>query len=44
MLVQDKIITETDILQICEEREKKDTIEYSFKEAYELWLNYVPKI
>ena len=44
VLVQDNIITQEDILRICEEREKEDTIYYSFEEAYELWLNYIPKI
>ena len=44
MLVKDKTITEEDILRICEEREKEETTYYTFEEAYELWINYIPKI
>ncbi|MDQ7008865.1 MAG: hypothetical protein Q9M94_01070 [Candidatus Gracilibacteria bacterium] len=45
VLVQDKTITQIDILKICKERENdKNAIHYSFEEAYQLGLNYIPKI
>ena len=42
MLVQDKQITENEILRICKERENESTI--SFDEVYYDVLNYNPTI
>lgn len=44
MLTQEKKITETEILRICEERDSSETETFSFEEAYKIWLNYTPKI
>ena len=44
MLVENKTMNPEDILKICEERENdKNAVSYSFEEAYELWLNYIPQ-
>jgi len=42
MIVQDKTITQTDILQICEERENEPNI--PFDQVYYEVLNYNPTI
>jgi len=42
VLVQDKIITQEDILKICEERENEPSI--PFNEVYTEVLNYNPTI
>lgn len=45
MIVQDKIITEVDILDVIKERESRINVKnYSIEEAYELLQDFTPKI
>lgn len=45
MLVQDKKVTKSEILNIISEREKIENVKYyTFEEIYELWKNYIPKL
>ncbi len=45
MIVKDRQITETEILEIIAEREKRtDVVYYTVEEAFELVKNFSPKL